>query len=539
MTHPLHDLRSLVALFVVALSCTVAKANDVYLAQGASGANTGQNCANAYVYTFFNNPSNWGTGANQIGPGTTVHICGTWTGSAGQKFLTAQGSGSSGSPVTIRFETNAVMQAPYLSPTGAIVLSRQSYIVVDGGTNGLIQSTLNGSPGATCPGGPCSDIQPSVAIVAMPCANCEFKNLTIANLYVHRQCETSSGCDTSISQIGVNAIQFQGSNVLIHDNTFHDIGWVLFQNYTNDSRVQIYNNNIYNMDHGLACAGADYIVPSMSVYGNHFHDMAAWDTGMANAYHHDGIHCYNGSGGKIQNLYIYNNVFDGNEGQNISSWIFLEGGSGAGRTPWTDSTGTAYIFNNVVIGTYQVAQGQVNLNRGTGHLIANNTILAGGAGNGSLLAMTGTGGDCSNITIENNVLEDSDQAINAYYATSYRTIDYNAYANFSGGNPFWQFGSGLIKSNAFSTWQSLCKCDSHSIYQAYPNAWVNLSSEGVPAAGFAGIGVGANLTNLGIVALDSDRLGVVRPGSGPWTIGAYQYAAAGPNPPTGLSAIAH
>ena len=420
---------------IVGLSSSsgVARANDVYIAQTSAGGNTGADCADALVYTYFNKSGNWTAGTpsgTQIGPGTTVHICGTWTGSAGQTFLTAQGSGNSSNPVTIYFETNAAMQAPYLSPTGAIVLNGVSYITVDGGTNGLIQNTLNGSPGATCPGGTCTDIQTSVAIWAVPCANCVFRNLTVANLYVHTQCEASSGCDTAITQTGVNAIQFQGSNIRIYNNTFHDIGWVLVQNYTNDSGVQIYGNNIYNMDHGVACAGADYVVPSMSIYNNHFHDMAAWDTGTAYAYHHDGIHCYNGSGGKIQNIYVYNNVFDGDEGFDISSWLFLEGNTG---TPWTDNTGTAYVFNNVFIGTYQVAQGQIAIGRGNGHQFLNNAVIASGSGNGSLVDFSeANGGGATNISIENNVLETSDQAINAYWAASYNTIDHNAYANLTG-----------------------------------------------------------------------------------------------------------
>ena len=132
-------------------------------------------------------------------------------------------------------------------------LDGQSYITVDGGVNGLIQNTLNGSPGAACPGGACRYQQGSSGIQAYPCSNCEFKNLTIANLYIHTQCEASTGCDTSVDQTEINAVLFGGSNVLIHDNVFHDLGWALLQRASNgDSGIRIYNNNIYNMDHGAA-----------------------------------------------------------------------------------------------------------------------------------------------------------------------------------------------------------------------------------------------------------------------------------------------
>ena len=43
----------------------------------------------------------WGGGSTQIGPGTTAHICGTITGSAGAVAFTFQGSGTSGNPVTL------------------------------------------------------------------------------------------------------------------------------------------------------------------------------------------------------------------------------------------------------------------------------------------------------------------------------------------------------------------------------------------------------------------------------------------------------
>src|SRR5271170_5558473 len=86
-------------VFVVYAASGTARAADIYVAQGAAGQNTGQDCADAYAYTFFNASSNWGSLAGQIGPGTTVHLCGTIT-----SPLTAQGSGTSSSPITILFD---------------------------------------------------------------------------------------------------------------------------------------------------------------------------------------------------------------------------------------------------------------------------------------------------------------------------------------------------------------------------------------------------------------------------------------------------
>jgi len=66
--------------------------------------------------------------------GNTLHICGTITGSGGATAITAAGNGSSGNPITIKFETGAQLDAPYWAempshlalepyPASAIVIS--------------------------------------------------------------------------------------------------------------------------------------------------------------------------------------------------------------------------------------------------------------------------------------------------------------------------------------------------------------------------------------------------------------------------------
>ena len=41
-----------------------------------------------------------------------------------------------------------------------------------------------------------------------------------------------------------------------------------------------YNNNIYDMDHGIACGAnaSGAVIANLYIYNNHFHDMANWDT---------------------------------------------------------------------------------------------------------------------------------------------------------------------------------------------------------------------------------------------------------------------
>jgi hypothetical protein len=66
-----------------------------------------------------------------------------------------------------------------------------------------------------------------------------------------------------------------------------------------------------------------------------------------------------------------------------------------------------------------------------------------------------------------------------------------------------------------------------------------LSGTYFPGLDSSAIGLGENLTNLGITALNSDKAGNPRPSTGPWDIGAYEYVPGGdttaPAAPTGLT----
>jgi len=143
-------MKTLLALaFSILAIATAASANDVYIAQSVAGGNTGADCADAKAGSYFNTSGNWvssGPTGIQIGPGTTVHVCGTWTGTGGAAgLLVFHGSGSSGNPVTLHFETGAGFTAPYWGGAqdgnGAIEGQGFSYVVVDGGTNGYITAT--------------------------------------------------------------------------------------------------------------------------------------------------------------------------------------------------------------------------------------------------------------------------------------------------------------------------------------------------------------------------------------------------------------
>ena len=91
-------------ILLACLLSSFAFAEDLYFAQSAAGADTGESCAAAHGAIWFNTLGNWGAGVGKISPGDTAHLCGVIT-----TALTAHGSGSSGSPIVILFEPGAKM----------------------------------------------------------------------------------------------------------------------------------------------------------------------------------------------------------------------------------------------------------------------------------------------------------------------------------------------------------------------------------------------------------------------------------------------
>ena len=198
-------------LFISLAACT-ASASNWYVAQSSQGANTGKDAADALSIAWLNNPANWRTGTNAVNPGDTVHLCGTITtsGSTSTGYtLTIYGSGTVGNVITIYFEPNAKLSE---SAYGLINGYGQDYIVIDGGSNGVLENTDNGTA---------LRFKKSISeIYDNGCSNMEIKNLTVQNLYLH-----VSGTDGTLdfsTNAGIYMNGF-GNNISIDDCTFHDI----------------------------------------------------------------------------------------------------------------------------------------------------------------------------------------------------------------------------------------------------------------------------------------------------------------------------
>jgi hypothetical protein len=504
-----------------------------YIAQTAGTFNGGSACNGQTTIT----PAAWNS--TSLNPGDTTYVCGTITaGTASGSVLTLSQSGSAGNPITILFDTGAVITAPSWS-AGAINLNGKNFITIDGGTNGIIQATANGTSLANqTDGGGCVYTDQTVS-------NLIIENLTCSNIYVR-----TSTTDTAT---GNNfCFQFRtGSNDSVENNICHDMHWAIVVVYgnggTSSTNIQIFNNTMFDMDHGVifgnASANSNMTGSNCAnaAHDNDFSAMNVWDdTTGGNHYHHDAIHFWTTQAGGYYAC-IYNNRFHGNPGAEVSGIFAMEAGATAGSA----------IFNNVIDmaspgscgdGAIAIFNGDAgSATNGTGHILVNNTILPGsGCGQDFGIA------EATNVTLKNNLgLTTGTYVYMANPVTAVTSADYNSWAAPSGGNPFWCSAGGGV---SFSTWRSSCGFDVHG-----QNISITVNPDLSLAPGSGAIGAGANLTSLGITALDkgapqtfgaggSCGTGCVpRPSSGPWDAGAYASgsttAGNGPNAPSGLTAV--
>ena len=537
-------LRKVISVFTLAaaslLGATSANAKVFYVAQNSSRTTGGASCSDALSVAWFNNSASWGTASHQISAGTTVFLCGAFSGSAGQQLLTVRGSGAAGSPITIKFLPGTVLTAPYWAGNGAINMDNLSHVVVDGGTNGIIQNTANGTGRAYH--------QNSVAIHAAKCTGCTVQNLTIQNLYVR-----TSASDLAPSH-SIHCVYFLYSPSFTIDRiTCHDAAWALAGDGNN---FVLSNSNIYHVDHGLA-SGVYGTVSNYSIHNNHFHDFANWDS-PTNLYHHDAIHIWGQNGGRFTGGAIYNNTFDGDFGVNVTAHVYLQ-----------DSVSHVSVFNNIFLTPanrtihcvwLQAASTSLPGGPATGNSVYNNSMNAGGHVNNTPLYANNQ----FLFTAVNNILSGglSDIAIAGGGSRTSAGINNNIYrdlfAEFGDRNTFGWLGTGYY---LMSKWQAVCHCDSASklITGAQTTAFsataqpfgatvaeAGLASPDAAAASDAvntavvttaassdpeleylstvGQGNGINLSELAVddlAPLAFDKNGAARPASGPWNIGPY------------------
>jgi hypothetical protein len=519
-----------------------AQAPNIYITQ--SGATAG-NCptgATLHNPAWFNTSGNWGSGGTQIGAGTVVLLCGTIT-----TTLALQGNGASGNRYIIRFDAGAKISHAYCGDDGGfgcINISGHQYFVIDGGTpcgwinfalvscNGIIEATANGTGLAHQD----STRPHSYGVYFNSSSHWEFKNIELRNIYVHSGNTDTGGGDSEGFAVSDNAAW---TDIHIHNFIAHDLHWM----FTGDadpgpfSALEMDHFYAYNMDHvvGLGMGGGTN--NGFLIHDFHIGSLASWNVDCCGTpRHHDGIHFFGGSNGITSGSYngvqIYNGLFDGDMGTTNTANIFLENIVNATifNNVFFDSTSANPIHNGVI--------NTCNENSGSSTTFLNNTVMWNHTYSGGYIAVI-----CYAADFRNNVLVDASTSggMSLVAEGSTGTWDYNLYAAL---NP----GAGMFGQNSscctwtYAQWKTNRSADAHSQGIVAPSAQLNTAT-GAPNTGSLVIGMGTNLSSLGITALNSDRNGNIRPNPGNWDIGAFNYGTAlpttRPNAPTGVTAVPH
>ncbi len=491
--------------FACLLACApaVGVAKDLYVAQTASGGDTGASCAAPHSAAWFNTAGNWGSGASQIAPGDTVHLCGTFTGTAGQTMLITRGNGLAGSPITILMESGVIFSAPYWGDgyvNGAINIPN-NYIVLDGGTNGTIRNTANGTPGAACTAG-CSFQRGSMGVWSGG-SNVTVQNLTVQKVYMHTE-----GFNDALGEDS-GGVQICGSGSIargnVIDNTYNGVAL----GCTNVSNVEIANNRITLCNHCVKVGINNGTVSGLRVHDNDLSDAYVWDQ-PDNHYHHNGIFAFGDPAGTIIGEY-YNNYIHG-----IFSRDVPYGGSHTTALIFLENDNQAKIYNNIftldTADVFGASNGYIMVKQATKpQEIYNNTFYDPGHDS---ICIRGDGGPA--LTLKNNIFKGCWFAVSWENSFPSLVSDYNDIF----GTPAAQWTYGSNRFISFAEWKTSCSgCDTHSLT-------VDPGLDGNFRPQNSVLDVGANLTSLGIAALNTSKDGVLRPVSGSWTIGAVGRAGA-------------
>lgn len=470
--------------------------NAVYIAQTQQGTGSGLDAADAKAVTYFNTGSNWTSGTPtgiQIGPGTTVHLCGTIS-----TPLTVQGSGASGNPVTIFFEPNAVMSAaswPLNPSTGAVGLGAAingyvvDYITVDGGTNGQINATNQNTASGLYSDG----VQFSYG------NGIEVRNLTILNIY-KKQTQADL---VNNAGAGIN-IYRQRNNTLIHNNVVTSAGACIttVRDTGNFSGCQIYNNTLKDANWCIQSGDIDgtSIFSNYQIYGNDITMPGTiWDDPQ-DQNHHNGIYIWaEHDGSTITGLQIYNNYIHGDPGANTTSFIYLSANGTPGATgKLAQGLNGVLVYNNVIVatGTNNPTGGNIFCSL-DGFFIYNNTLASIDVQGFGTRSYTGSVAN-SKGTIQNNIF--ANMATDNYNVGGVATLtmDHNVDTTLS------TFVNGTTDASTSSAQNFRIISSSGA-----RNAALNKSS-----------------------VFTSDFNGVLRPGgTTAWDAGGFQYAAVVPTFP--------
>lgn len=493
-------MKKLLLLLTPFLFWGAAHAKDIYVAQSTQGSNSGADATNAHSAAWFNTSTNWGNGAGNISAGDTVHLCGTLT-----SELTAQAGGSSGNVITILFETGAQMSKAYWNTT-ALTLNN-SYITVDGGTNGLIECTANGTGLANqrdCKG-----------IYVNSASNVTIRNLTIRNIYVRTAGTELNGFGAGIF---FDASMSSISNILAENCKISHASNGIVSNFGSNSSNYVFRNNTvsycnWSINAGDRGSKTDSLT-GLVISGNTVSQWSNWNETSANSFHHNGVFIYAnqgtctgpivsgnffgaGLGGSYQTSYIYENT--GIINPIVCNNIFAPGnneGSGNG----------AVVVSSTLATTIR---------------IVNNTFVQIGTGGPGIQTTGFPPGQT--LIIQNNIFSGNWYYNISLYSTSNLTtiLNHNLYFN----APHFSVGAGF---ETYATWKSY-GYDTDAILTD-----PKLDSSYHLMTGSPAIGAGTSFLSLNIPLLTADKDGNARSS---WDLGAYKSGGVSPTLPPSNAVI--
>ena len=490
-------MRLRIILVAICLLCTSpAFAEDLYYAEAQAGDFSGSSCANAIALSAIQ----WGDGAGKVSAGDTAHLCGTINIAANTVGLTVGASGTEGNVITIKFEDDAILTSPQFHTNGAIYASAKDYITIDGGTNGIIRNTDNGT-GLT--------YHTASTGVKYSGSYSTIKNLTITDIY-HNDGHDSGATDTGgASTWAIQVTSTASGNITIQNNYTEQARAGIVFSYAGNGgvNIDIDSNTTVNhcWHHYITCNDGD--APSIDNFNIHGNDISSWyDWGYpAATYHQDGIMISGNGVADETPLNVYGNKIHGNlAGGSVTASIYCTYGASSYPGPRVN------IYNNLIVAEDGGNMTGPSLAGGNTYNIYNNTIILNP--NKTNAGIMGGGGvsNFSTLNIVGNLVMYAVQGVMSPSSVNYHlgTVDYNLWYEITK----WSDVENLVYRLTFEAWQGA----GYDVNGYYENPNLTASYHLQSTSGNAKEG-GADLSGT----FTTDYAGDTR--TVPWSIGAYEY----------------
>lgn len=426
-------LRIIMLLAVaILLADSSTAATNIWVSNSGSGDQSGRDTYNTTSINWLNTSTNWGKNLAQVVPGAIIHLVGNIS-----TNIIIKGSGLSNQPTTLLFESNAVMSAPAWIGTGlsAIYVKTSTNIVIDGGANGLIECTANGTPAFFSKSAICN------GVYLDGCENCVIKNLTIRNIYQGKTNEVPAN-------FAASGIKIKGSRIMVMNNSLYYMPFAVYFILYNDHDITIFKNTMQRCGMGVfGGIGTDGCSATrLTIQQNRIIDTSDWG-------YNDGIKLFGRPATRdlFSSIDISCNII----GPKISipthpatAWILVDQG-------WFQDVA---IYNNVLLGCFNddAANGYITLggsplvyNLGLCPMNArtyNNTIISQGTNVdiAILLGKSSTG-----HRLFNNNIVFSGKLVPLYLSDTNTVVDYSDYNNIFSRTSIDSKWTSWAKANGF------------------------------------------------------------------------------------------